>query len=132
MDDLLGLDKEQRVNTLVETMPGFLKWDMNVGEVFNLSLGESNAYFESLDMEWLMLVYRIHHAEVLFWCELPFAELIDPDYSQQAVNFVMAATLQWAQKFCMAYADSGGHDKLRETIGNCEVIYLDRPKIRLH
>lgn len=132
MSELIDLDKAQPINTLVTDMPGFLKWDMTVGELFDLMIDNSSSYLQSLDMEWLMLVYRIHHAEVIHWCDLPFGDLVDADYNQQAVNFVMASTLNWVKKFCEAYANSGGHDKLREIVGNCEVIYLDRPKIRLH
>lgn len=132
MAELTDLDKDKQINTLVNDMPGFLKWDMTVGELFDLMMEDASAYITSLDMEWLMLVYRIHHKEVIHWCDMPYGDLVDEDFSQQAVNFVMASTLNWVKKFCEAYANSGGHDKLKETVGKCEVLYLDRYKVRLH
>ncbi|MDA7514343.1 hypothetical protein N8508_00980 [bacterium] len=130
--ELSELDQETQINILTEDMPGFLKWDMTVSQLFDLMMGDAHGYIQELDMDWLMLVYRIHHKEVIHWCDLPYGDLVDPDYCQQSVNFVMAATFNWVKKFCEAYAESGSHDKLAETVGTCKVFYLDRYKVRLH
>lgn len=132
MAELADLDYDRRVATLVEDLPGFISFDICVGQVFDLMMGDPKAYVDAIDMDWLMLVYRIHHKEVIQWCDLPYADLIDEDYSQQAVNFVMASTINWVKKFCEAYADSGDKATLTEKVGNCEVFYLDRYKVRVH
>lgn len=132
MADLSDLDYEQKLATIVEDLPGFIAFDITVGQVFDLMMGDANAYIGDLDMDWLMLVYRIHHKEVIYWCDLPYADLIDEDYTQQAVNFVMASTLNWTKKFCEAYADSAGGSTLSEKVTSCKVFYLDRYKVRVH
>lgn len=132
MADLADLDYEQKLATIVDDLPGFIAFDICVGQVFDLMMGDPTAYMETIDMDWLMLVYRIHHKEVIAWCDLPYADLIDEDYTQQAVNFVMASTVNWVQKFCLAYADSGDKSTLCEKVGDCKVFYLDRYKVRLH
>ena len=132
MADLANLNSDHKICKLVEDLPGFMHFDVTVGHIFDMMMGDANSYIETLDMDWLTLVYRIHHREVIHWCELPYAELIDEDYAQQAVNFVMAATLAWCTKFCEVYAESGDNAVLSEKVGNCKVFYLDRYKVRLH
>ena len=129
MSDLVYVSKDKLICSLVEEMPAFLAFNLNVGQVLEIVMGDLAGYVDQIDMNWLTLVYRLHHAEVLDWTDLDFGALVDRDYEQQAVNFVMAATLNWSQKFCEAYANSG---KLSEMVGNCEVLQFDRHKVRVH
>jgi len=129
MSDLAYLPKDRMVATLVEELPAFVFYNVNVGQVLDLVMGDVRAYTEVLDTNWLTLVYRLHHAEILDWCDMDYADLIDRDFEQQAVNFVMAASCNWARKFCEAYAD---HGKVSEMLDDCKVTYLDRYKAQFH
>lgn len=129
MSDLAYVPKEKMVATLVEQLPSFVYYNVNVGQVLDLVMGDVNSYISVLDTNWVTLVYRLHHAEILEWCDMEYADLIDPDYEQQAVNFIMASTCNWARKFCEAYADSG---KLSEMVDDCKVVQLDRYKAQFH
>jgi hypothetical protein len=129
MSDLAYVPKDRMIATLVEELPSFVYYNVNVGQVLDLVMGDIRAYTDVLDTNWVTLVYRLHHAEILEWCDMEYADLIDPDYEQQAVNFIMAATCNWARKFCEAYADSG---KLSEMVDECKVIQFDRYKTQFH
>lgn len=129
MSDLAYLPKDRLVCSLVEELPPFIVYNLNVGQLLDIVMGDLAGYIDTLDTNWVTLVYRLHHGEILDWCNLSYSELIDRDYEQQAVNFVMASTLHWTQTFCEAYANSG---KLSTMVGNCEVIKFDRHKIRVH
>lgn len=129
MSDLAYVPKDRMVATLVEELPAFVYYNVNVGQVLDLVMGDMRAYTDMLDTNWVTLVYRLHHAEILEWCDMDYAELINPEYEQQAVNFLLAATCNWARKFCEAYADSV---KLSEMVDDCKVIQLDRYKAQFH
>lgn len=129
MSDLAYVPKDRMVATLVEELPAFVYYNVNVGQVLDLVMGDMRAYTDMLDTNWVTLVYRLHHAEILEWCDMDYAELITPEYEQQAVNFLLAATCNWARKFCEAYADSV---KLSEMVDDCKVIQLDRYKAQFH
>lgn len=132
MRDLADLDHETRINTLAHDIPGFVSYSITVGDVFNLVMGDAQEYIATIDMDWLTLVYRIHHREVIQWCNLEYAELIDEDYGQQAVNFVMASTLNWCHKFCEAYANASDDSKIEQKVGDCKVFDFESYRVRLH
>lgn len=132
MSDLADYDTSFPINKLVTDLPGFVHWDITVGDVFELMMGDAAGYINGLNMDWVTLVYRIHHGEVLDWCDIEHAQLIDRDYGQQAVNFVMASTLNWCRKFCEAYANAPEGDKIEERVGNCKVFDLNAYRTQLH
>jgi hypothetical protein len=132
MSDLAKLDPDFPINQLVDDLPGFIHWDITVSDVFELMMGDASGYIQGLNLDWVTLVYRIHHGEIIDWLECKPADLIDRDYSQQAVNFVLHSTLVWCKKFCEAYAKSDDSDKIEDKINGCKVFDLDSYRVRLH
>ena len=51
---------------------------------------------------------------------------------QQAVNFVMASTLNWCHKFCEAYANASDDSKIEQKVGDCKVFDFESYRVRLH
>ena len=132
MNDLSNFDPEHPIHKLVNDIPAFIAHDITVGHVFDLMIGDADAYIQRLDLDWVCMVYRLHHHEVIDWCDLPHAELIDRDYKQQAVNFVIGATLSWCKKFCEVYTQTEDSETLSEKVGNCKVFYFDKYSLRRH
>lgn len=132
MSDLSQFDHSFPLSKLVTDLPGFIHYEITVGNLFDLMMGDAKGYVESLNLDWVTLVYRIHHGEVIDWCNLEHADLIDRDYSQQAVNFVLASTLHWCEKFCEAYASQPQKDKIEDKVGSCKVFDLNAYRVQLH
>lgn len=132
MNDLSDFDTAYPINNLVKDIPGFVCYDITVGHVFDLMMGDAEEYIRRLDVDWVTMVYRLHHQEVIDWCELNYADLVDRDYQQQAVNFVMASTVGWCKRFCEVYSATDNVDDLSEKVDNCKVFHLDTYRVRLH
>lgn len=132
MSDLADLPTDTKIHILCADLPGFLLYDIEVEDVFNIMMGNPEDYAVKLDPDWMTMVYRVYHHEIYDWLEIPYHKLVDRDYVQQAVNCIMAATLCWCRSFCDAYAKGPNRDTIREKVGECEVIYLNANKDGYH